>query len=151
MLPPLHSLGPPTNPRLAKILMGGLAESFYSFYFLVQYLPHLDDSAFLLILLRSVASSGGRSFLSAPALFFFPFSRGGRRKPASQESATWEQKQNRPKWWKLADSSHRIHFSLPLGTNTGTEAKHFTVVQRRSIKIDPINETTPDTEKKLAI
>ena len=87
----------------------------------------------LKILLRSVARFGGRSFSSAPALFSFPFSRGGRRKPASQESATWEQKTNRPKWWKLANSTFRIHFSLPLGTKQALCFRHFALVQGRSI------------------
>ncbi|KKQ85775.1 MAG: hypothetical protein UT08_C0004G0087 [Candidatus Woesebacteria bacterium GW2011_GWB1_38_8] len=70
-------------------------------------------------LLSGVARSGGRSFFSAPALFFFSlFARRSAEMRFAQSA--------------LADSSFRIHFSLPLGTGTEPSHKHFALVQERS-------------------
>jgi hypothetical protein len=111
--------------------MGGLAESLIFFISLFQSFPrlvHLGTEhgpkglalVFSLNLLRIAARSGGPSFFSAPALLFFPFSCAWSAEMRFAQSAknktnTRTTKQNRPKWWKLADSRFRIHFSL-LGT-----------------------------------
>jgi hypothetical protein len=88
---------------------------------------------------------GGVPIFPPPRFFLFPFRAEDGGNPASQVSATWEQKTNRPKWWKLADSTFRIHFSLPLGTKQTSEGKHFALVQGRSILRCMANDTPQDT------
>ena len=98
------------------------------FIFLVQYLPRLAEKNILRLRLSASLFKNsvkwGCSFRGAflffrPRANFFPSFVRGRRKCASRKAPTQEQKTNRPKWWKLADSNIKIHFSLPRDKNKG--------------------------------
>ncbi len=103
--------------------MGGLANVLFLFSYMFSlflascrvHLPFQGCTRLFKILLSRVARSGGRSFSSAPALIFSLLSLGvGGNALRAKRQEQKQKKHNRPKWWKLADSTFRIHFSLPL-------------------------------------